>query len=317
MPIIFSLGARLENLSLRDFQSNPTKIANALRQIRSVLKVDGLTCYFDPLLEAEALGGKREWKPDGQSAVTIPVFSDVDDLRAKLTRPDSLADRGRIPIACEVLRRLKVILKDEPALMVGVSGPFTLAAQLGGTDSPCLPPAALVEFAAEVTASVSKTLVEAGADVVLLVESALPEMSSAVAQKWWAGLLAPAINVIRFYEALPVVLLNPHIPQESLSAILAPDWECVLCPTVSPGDSGGMASEPGVIGTAAALHPGFYGVGPTAGDDPLVKVREMFLGQRLMLLTSSADLSVATDLRLLAGVLNTLRGATLRLAEPR
>ena len=40
MPILFSLGARLENLPLRDFQSNPTKIANALRQIRGVLKVD-------------------------------------------------------------------------------------------------------------------------------------------------------------------------------------------------------------------------------------------------------------------------------------
>ena len=37
MPIIFSLGSRLESLALRDFHSNPTKIANALRQIRSVL----------------------------------------------------------------------------------------------------------------------------------------------------------------------------------------------------------------------------------------------------------------------------------------
>ncbi|MGH3053909.1 MAG: hypothetical protein ACRDL7_02905, partial [Gaiellaceae bacterium] len=42
MPIIFSLGARLENLPLREYLSNPTKISNALRQIRSVLKVDGL-----------------------------------------------------------------------------------------------------------------------------------------------------------------------------------------------------------------------------------------------------------------------------------
>jgi len=29
MPLMFSLGARLENLPLREFQSNPTRIANA------------------------------------------------------------------------------------------------------------------------------------------------------------------------------------------------------------------------------------------------------------------------------------------------
>ena len=68
MPIMFSIGARLANLPLRDFQSSPTKIANTLRQIRSVLKIDGLTCYFDPYLEVEALGCTRKW--EGKRAST-------------------------------------------------------------------------------------------------------------------------------------------------------------------------------------------------------------------------------------------------------
>src|SRR6202158_927360 len=68
LPIVFSLGARIENLPLRNFLSNPTKISNALRQIRTHLRSDGLTCYFDPLLEAEALGGALDWDAQGQRA---------------------------------------------------------------------------------------------------------------------------------------------------------------------------------------------------------------------------------------------------------
>ena len=61
LPIVFSLGARVENISLRNFLTNPTKISNALRQIRTHLRRDGVTCYFDPYLEAEALGGVFDW----------------------------------------------------------------------------------------------------------------------------------------------------------------------------------------------------------------------------------------------------------------
>lgn len=321
MPIIFSLGARLENLPLRDFQSNPTKIANALRQIRSVLKVDGLTCYFDPLLEAEALGCRREWNPEGSSVITCPPYSDLSDLRRRLNAPDNLADKGGIRVACDVLQRLKVMLQDEPALMVGVTGPFTLAAQLLGLNeslpSSHAPPQDLVEFAVEVTASVSRRFVESGADVVLLVENNLPEISSALAE-WWAGLLAPAINVIRFYEALPVLLLNtPQISRESLSAILAADWECVLCPAMSPGTLEGWAgSPPEGAGMAVAMPPAFYCTAKTGGDSAPARIREVIPGQILILLTSSTDLPAAADPKRLAGVLTALRGTVSRTPEP-
>src|SRR5215831_8515381 len=77
VPIVFALGARVENLPLREFLTNPTKISNSLRQIRSRLKVDAVSCYFDPYLEVEALGGTLE-RPSEQGATTIvrwPVSS--------------------------------------------------------------------------------------------------------------------------------------------------------------------------------------------------------------------------------------------------
>src|SRR5262252_6228364 len=76
VAILFALGARVENLPLREFLTNPTKISNSLRQIRLRLRVDAVSCYFDPYLEVEALGGTLEW-PSEQVAATVrwPVSS--------------------------------------------------------------------------------------------------------------------------------------------------------------------------------------------------------------------------------------------------
>jgi hypothetical protein len=67
LPIVFSLGARMENLSLQAFLANATKIANSQRQIRNVLGLDGVTCCYDPYLEADALGFELEWSADGMT----------------------------------------------------------------------------------------------------------------------------------------------------------------------------------------------------------------------------------------------------------
>lgn len=232
MPILFALGARMESLSLHDFQKNPTKVANALRQIRGVLKVDGITCYFDPLLEVEALGCRREWQEDGSCLVAVPAFSTVADLRQQLNSPDSLAHKGLIPVACEILRRTKTMLKDEPALMIRVTGPVSLARQLAAS-SPDLVgsnsslPHDLVQFAAEVTAAVSRSFAEAGADVILLAEDLMSELAPD-SSEWYPSLLAPVVNIVRFYEALPVLL--GRISEEILASLNAKAPDCCLCP---------------------------------------------------------------------------------------
>ena len=107
LPIVFSLGARIENVSLRNFLTNPTKISNALRQIRSHLRSDGITCYFDPYLESEALGGVLDWKSDAcHPSLRWPQPSHDGELPEGLCEPDETAQRGRVPIAVEVIRRL-------------------------------------------------------------------------------------------------------------------------------------------------------------------------------------------------------------------
>ena len=66
LPIVFSLGAKVENVPLRVFLGNATKISNSMKQIRGYLRSDGVTCYFDPYLEAEALGAVLQWQTEDQ-----------------------------------------------------------------------------------------------------------------------------------------------------------------------------------------------------------------------------------------------------------
>lgn len=310
MPIVFSLGARMENLSLRSFQANPTKIANALRQIRSVLRVDGLTCYYDPFLEAEALGCPRNWQDDRSSSITSPSFSSADDLRGKLSSLDALSSKGYIPVACEVLRRLKVMLKDEPALMVRVNGPLSLAAQLSGEKATRQEPQSrdIVEFAAEVTASVSKTFLEAGADVILLTESHFPNMSAETCN-WYASLLSPIANIVRFYEALPVFFAAEAGSATTLSQLLnrSPDFIPCWPPTLAELTHATLAhlreTHAGV-----ALPAECFRIEQACPSDVLADCAS---DRRIAFITSHGDLAETTDPKHLAKVLTAIRESLL------
>ena len=144
MPIVFTLGARVENLPLRAFLSSATKISNALRQIHGPLRSDGVSCYFDPLLEAEALGGTLEWTSENESPMLRwPATMVQGQLPVGLNSPEDAIKKGRIPVALEVIRRLKMLLRDVSLLMVGVTGPLTLAARLAGLLGPEAPAIAL------------------------------------------------------------------------------------------------------------------------------------------------------------------------------
>jgi len=288
-PIIFSLGARLENVAFNDFLRNPTKIANAMRQVRRGLKVDAVTCYWDPLLEAEALGCKVAETTDGGRSLSGVAFSDVDDLRAKVGDLEAVATKGRVPLVVDVLRRLKTMLPGEPALMVRVTGPYTLASQLAGSEQ--LWPG-IVEFTAEIVTKLASTLAEAGADVVLIAEETLPEITTDLCDQW-SGLLSTVVNVVRFYDALPVLLLNsPFFSSQSLATVLGRDWGCVVC---AAGCEGTKAPGP-----FAVVLPDF--------EEGIAQRVTGSLSDRPALVTTLADLSPSVDFKQLATAVDAVAG---------
>ncbi len=310
LPIVFSLGARIENVSLRSYLTNPTKISNALRQIRSHLRSDGMTCYFDPLLEAEAMGGALDWE-SGIHRPTLrwPRPSRDGELPEGLCSPEETPKRGRIPIAVDVITRLKPLVRDNFLLMAGITGPFTLAAQLAQLDVKSAaqgqnPPQSALNLAADVVPVVARALVEAGANLIMIREDLLPAAPAEISD--WASRLLTTINIVRFYEALPVLLLGASaITAEVLESVLSATADVIACPPIDASNAGfSQSSKPaarGIALPASAFDSGSEVAAQLAGG-----ATRIIAGFSPVLVTTSSDLPPTTDLKYLNAIAEVL-----------
>lgn len=315
LPIVFSLGAKVENLKLPAFLGNPTKITNSLRQIRTHLHSDGVACYFDPYLVAEALGATLQYATEDQPpTLQWPHRAEIGELPEGLRSPEDAAKSPRVAVAVEVLQRLKSLLRDEPLLLAGVTGPFTLAAHLTDLRPTHEPPRedfpdAALELAATVTQIATK-FVEAGANAILIQEDIFPILSAERCDAWAAS-LAPAFNIIRFYEALPVLLITDPISfAANKGVVFARDWDCILCPALP--ESSSRAAEitppPGRANIGIALPPAAFQPATSAATENLAQSLHTIMTKlRPVLVTTAGDVPESTDIKLLVKVGESIR----------
>jgi Uroporphyrinogen decarboxylase (URO-D) len=297
VPVVFALGAKIENLSSRSYLDNPTKISNALRQIRTHLRTDGVSCYFDPYLELEALGARSQWDSANQTRTLIwPEDVQKGELPPNLRSPEEAANSPRVKIAVEVIRRLNSLLRDEPLLLAGVTGPFTLAARLTQLDADEMlrgteMPEAALEIANATITKIASALVEAGANVIFIREEMLPPLSLDKSEAW-TSLLAPVFNIIRFYEALPVLQLATEIDsREDAETILQQQWNAILCTSsLEFGLRAARRTGSSALGYALPL------AALQANDSPGESLVEIS-GMKPVLLTTDGDVPVTTDLK--------------------
>jgi hypothetical protein len=316
LPIVFSLGAKVENLKLPSFLGSATKITNALRQIRTHLRSDGVACYFDPYLEAGALGASLQYAADDKPlTLQWPHRAEIGVLPEGLHSPEDAAKSSRVAVAVEVLQRLKSLLRDEPLLLAGVTGPFTLAAHLTDLRPADAPPRedfsdAALELAAATVTQIATKFVEAGANVIFIEENIFPVLSAEHCDAW-AQSLAPAFNIIRFYEALPVLLSgdeNSFVANREV--VFARDWDCVLCPAVaaSATSAAEIAPPPGRANIGIALPAAAFRPGATSATEAFTRsLRTIMLDLRPVLVSTAGDVPASTDIKLLAKVAEAIR----------
>jgi hypothetical protein len=306
VPIVFALGAKIENLSFRAYLDNPTKISNALRQIRAQLRTDGVSCYFDSLLEAEALGGAPQWDETNQSSVIHwPEPSRRGELPTRLRSAEEAANSPRAKAAVEVIRRLNSVLRDGPLLLAGVSGPFTLAARLSQFDPEEVrrgqePSESALEISAAAITKITSAFLEAGANLIFVREESLPTLSSEKCQNW-ESLLAPVFNIIRFYEALPVLQISAESATAgNVEAMFQQSWDAVLC---SAGEE--------FVSRAQRRDDDFtFGLSvPLAALEASDSVDARFprlASAKPALLTTDGDILATTDLKRLTSILDSI-----------
>jgi hypothetical protein len=307
LPIVFSLGARVENVSLGMFLSNPTKISSSLRQMRSHLRVDGVACYFHPHLEVEALGATLQSIAEGQPPGLLwPQSAPKGELPEGLRSPEQAVQGGRIPVAVEVIRRMNSLANRDFLLMAAVTGPLTLAAQISGLDrrekgrGECLS-ISVQGFAASVLTGVTTAFLQAGADLIVILEEILPAQS-AESYDSWVNLLAPTINVIRFYEALPVIqLTNAQGVLDHWTTIFQQQWDCVVS---LPAAAMTLRHREGSLETCSAklgisLPLEAFRPEPSGGKDELT-FRPLGIPRcRYSIITTAGDIPPTTDMKCL------------------
>jgi hypothetical protein len=212
------------------------------------------------------------------------------------------AKGSRVAVAVEVIRRLKSVVRDDCLLTAGVTGPFTLAALLSHLDPKDalqysdLPTSAL-DLAAAVISGIAKAFVEAGANVIFIREDILPYLSAEEVAEW-AMQLATTINIIRFYQALPVILLtHKESVRTNRDVILRQNWDCVVCPVLDAMLPDGLAGFPELGGPrfGVALGPETFRTGESGSSRLERSVQQAVSELRPAIITTTVDVAAAAD----------------------
>lgn len=159
--------------------TDPRLLYEAISYSVKIMRLDTMCLFADMSLEAEACGCQVHFG-DFQvpSIITRPV-KEINDL-ATLEVPDPYKD-GRMPVFLEAMRLMR---RNFTMLKIGeVSGPFTLASNLAGTDMYMdirrnqQKVRAVLEYCEKVITRYAKALIKAGADMILIAEPTGSQLS--------------------------------------------------------------------------------------------------------------------------------------------
>ena len=148
------------------------KCFRALCEVNRLYRPDGQPVMFDLQIEAEILGCDLSWSEDSPPMVISHPLEGTCDIPRKIPG----ADEGRLSVELEVMGRMKKEVGDFTALYGLLTGPFTLALHLRGMDlfmDMTMNPdyvAKLIDYCTDVAAAVAGYFMEAGMDVIAVVD---------------------------------------------------------------------------------------------------------------------------------------------------
>ena len=172
VPFVGVHGGRLIGMDAEAYLKNSKNIVDGISKAVELYKPDGVPVAFDLQIEAEILGCKLVWSKDNPPAVVSHPLNEGVVL-SSLQLPKETD--GRIPVVVEAAKALRQKYPDL-ALYGLITGPFTLALHLLGTEifmklfeDPDYV-YELMEFCAQVGIKHSEMLLDAGCDVIAVVD---------------------------------------------------------------------------------------------------------------------------------------------------
>lgn len=157
-------------------------LLKALLEVNRLYKPDGQPVVFDLQLEAEILGCELAWAADGPPSVASHPLADTMTVPCLCTLPKP--EQGRLPLVLNVMRKMKELVGETTALYGLICGPFTLASHLRGNDlfmdmyddEDYVHD--LLNYCTQCGKAMSDMFLEAGMDVIAVVDPLVSQISS-------------------------------------------------------------------------------------------------------------------------------------------
>jgi uroporphyrinogen decarboxylase len=178
VPFVGCHGGALIDKPAETYLQSVDLMVEGTRKAMELYNPDGIPVNFDLSVEAEALGCGLRWSAENPPAIVDHVLADktIGELPAVESAP------GRIEDVVRVIERLKQ--EDPDVGLYGlVTGPFTLALHLQGTDifmdmyDKPEKVKELLEFTMQVGRKVADLYIDAGIDIVSLVDPMTSQIS--------------------------------------------------------------------------------------------------------------------------------------------
>ena len=170
---------KLKGYTAREVLTDSDKMLESLLEVNKLYRPDGQPVVFDLQVEAEILGCELLWAEDAPPSVSSHPLATNMDI------PDTIptAADGRLPMILDVMRKLKIEVGEHTALYGLITGPFTLASHLRGTEifmDTMDKREYLVEllaYTSKVAQEMARLYVEAGMDVIAVVDPVISQIS--------------------------------------------------------------------------------------------------------------------------------------------
>lgn len=172
---------KLKGYTAEEILRDADKLCESLLEVKKLYMPDGMPVLFDLQIEAEMLGCDLLWAKNNPPSVHSHPLAAEKTIPCACQIPTK--ESGRLPMILDVMRRTKASIGDDTALYGLVCGPFTLASHLRGTnifmdmvqDQAYVKE--LVGFCSEVCIKMAEYYIEAGMDVIAVVDPLVSQVS--------------------------------------------------------------------------------------------------------------------------------------------
>lgn len=215
VPFVGVHGASLIGVDASKYLVSEEHIFEGVSKAIRLYHPDGIPVVFDLQVEAEALGCELVWSGHNPPAVVSHPLLDGLEID-QLVIPNDV--QGRIPVCINAAKRLRAAHPDI-ALYGLITGPFTLALHLLGTDifmkmleDPDYTNK-LLRFASEVSKSMAQRYINAGCDVIAVVDPMTSQIDPMSFETFISPFASDIFDFIRQKGALGSFFVCGHAQQ--------------------------------------------------------------------------------------------------------